>query len=138
MDSPRVASPAAANNDLPGRYPAAKPATAATVPQTSASPNRARHARHHRRVPAALRRPAGPHAGSPLAAPPQPASPRTASAQPAAVSTFMLVPRIPGTGEGRLGDLEILLSRNYLFRPATPSWTAWACARRAIRLRTPG
>jgi len=50
----------------------------------------------------------------------------------------MLVPRIPGTGEGRLGDLEILLSRNYLFRPATPSWTAWACARRAIRLRTPG
>ena len=45
--SPMVASPAATSSDPEGRYPAAKPATAARVPHTSASPNRTRHARHH-------------------------------------------------------------------------------------------
>src|SRR5690242_95136 len=50
MNSPSVASPAAVSSDPPGRYPAAKPDTAPTVPHTSASPNRARHASHHRRA----------------------------------------------------------------------------------------
>ena len=42
-----VASPAAASSDPAARYPVAKPLKAAIVPHTSASPNRARHARHH-------------------------------------------------------------------------------------------
>src|SRR2546429_9785269 len=47
MASPMVASAAAASSDPAWAYPAAKPATAASVPHTSASPNRSRHARHH-------------------------------------------------------------------------------------------
>src|SRR5215468_11859693 len=47
MTSQTVARAAALRTDPVGRYPAAKPATAPAVPHTSASPNRARHARHH-------------------------------------------------------------------------------------------
>src|SRR5215831_18580825 len=117
MNSPSVASPPAASSDPPFRYPAANPATAATVPHTSASPNRARHARHHRPDLATVPRPAVPRAAPPRAAPPRAAPPRaappraappraappraasprtaslrTASPQPLAVCTFMLVP----------------------------------------------
>src|SRR3984893_11334416 len=42
-----VASAAAASSDPAWAYPVAKPAAAASVPHTSASPNRSRHARHH-------------------------------------------------------------------------------------------
>src|ERR1700752_4240110 len=47
MASQTVASAAAASSDPAWAYPMAKPATAARVPHTSASPNRSRHARHH-------------------------------------------------------------------------------------------
>src|SRR6185312_4637934 len=47
MASPMVASAAAASSDPAWAYPAAKPAAAPSVPHTSASPNRFRHARHH-------------------------------------------------------------------------------------------
>src|SRR6478609_246942 len=47
MASQIVASAAAASSDPVWTYPAAKPATAARVPHTSASPNRSRHALHH-------------------------------------------------------------------------------------------
>src|SRR5215475_13748237 len=47
MTSQMVARAAALRTDPVGRYPAAKPAAAPAVPHTSASPNRARHARHH-------------------------------------------------------------------------------------------
>src|SRR5215813_12966132 len=90
MNSPSVASPPAASSDPPFRYPAANPATAATVPHTSASPNLARHARHHRPVLATVPWPAAAPA----------ASPRAASPQPVAVCTALLAPRIPGTDEG--------------------------------------
>jgi hypothetical protein len=50
MTSQTVARAAALETDPVGRYPAAKPATAPAVPHTSASPNRARHARHHPRA----------------------------------------------------------------------------------------
>src|SRR5579872_6380256 len=60
MTSPKVASPAAVNKDPVAQYPAANPATAPTVPNASASPNRARHAPHHPPVPAC----------APLVAPP--------------------------------------------------------------------
>src|SRR5262245_763038 len=52
MTSQMVARAAALRTDPVGRYPAAKPATAPAVPPTSASPNRARHARHHPLAPA--------------------------------------------------------------------------------------
>src|SRR5690348_14557245 len=41
-----VASAAAASSDPAWAYPAANPAAAASVPHTSASPKRSRHARH--------------------------------------------------------------------------------------------
>src|SRR6478736_5353191 len=47
MASQMVASAAAASSDPAWAYPAANPAAAASVPHTSASPNRSRHARHH-------------------------------------------------------------------------------------------
>src|SRR5689334_6391774 len=47
MASQMVASAAAASSDPAWAYPTAKPAAAASVPHTSASPNRSRHARHH-------------------------------------------------------------------------------------------
>src|SRR6185437_4224416 len=47
MASQMVASAAAASSDPACAYPAANPAPAASVPHTSASPNRSRHARHH-------------------------------------------------------------------------------------------
>src|SRR5215813_10638226 len=47
MASQMVASAAAASSDPAWTYPAVKPAAAASVPHTSASPNRSRHARHH-------------------------------------------------------------------------------------------
>src|SRR6188472_437449 len=47
MASQMVASAAAASSDPTWAYPAANPAAAASVPHTSASPNRSRHARHH-------------------------------------------------------------------------------------------
>jgi hypothetical protein len=46
MASPMVARAAAARSDPAWAYPAANPATAPSVPHTSASPNRSRHARH--------------------------------------------------------------------------------------------
>src|SRR5579872_6960341 len=46
MASQMVASTAAASSDPFWAYPDAKPARAASVPHTSASPNRSRHARH--------------------------------------------------------------------------------------------
>src|SRR5690242_3515718 len=46
MASQMVASAAAASRDPLWAYPDAKPARAASVPHTSASPNRSRHARH--------------------------------------------------------------------------------------------
>src|SRR5438552_16822072 len=46
MASQMVASAAAASSDPSWAYPNAKPARAASVPHTSASPNRSRHARH--------------------------------------------------------------------------------------------
>src|SRR5215469_8071708 len=50
MTSPMVASPAAASSEAPDRYPAANPVTAPTVPHTSASPKRSRHACHFPRT----------------------------------------------------------------------------------------
>src|SRR5437667_10646445 len=47
MPSQMVARATAASSDPSWAYPAAKPAKAASVPHTSASPNRARHACHH-------------------------------------------------------------------------------------------
>ena len=51
-----VAIPAAASSDPAARYPAVKPPRAAIVPDASASPNRARHARHRPALAAAVRR----------------------------------------------------------------------------------
>ena len=86
-----VASAAAASSDPAWAYPAAKPAAAASVPHTSASPNRSRHARHHpagrfgtgaaaSALPAVTTATAAPSIDTPLMAPPHLLSTESGSA----------------------------------------------------------
>jgi len=76
-----------------------KPLKAAIVPHTSASPNRARHARHHPAL--ALRRSAAPRPGTALAGAP-PAGNASTGPVPLAIGAAAMTPRMlmlaPRTG----------------------------------------
>src|SRR5215469_11590357 len=91
-----VANPAAASSDPAIRYPAAKPPTAAMVPHTSASPNRARHACHHPAL-AGVMQPPGTSPAGKAGADPVATATGAAAVTPCALMLVPLINSVPTT-----------------------------------------